>query len=186
MIDFNKFTQEELATVTSLELKESSYEDISPLKYCTNLKELSIISANAKFLDTSMTDDAKMNYVMKKSKIKDFSVISDLTNLEYLTISYDDNLTELDVSRLKNLFELKLDHNPNLTQLKGLENATGLSKLDLYANGISNSFDLQNLIQNGILSDIQLDFDMYPILRKEHPKISEYLMEQQKNGITCK
>ena len=42
------FSLEELSTITTLTLKGRSVKDISVLKYCTNLKELSIISANPK------------------------------------------------------------------------------------------------------------------------------------------
>ena len=142
MLDCNKFTLEELATITSLKLEGNSFNDISELKYCVNLKDLSIASANAKSINTNLSDESQYNYLMKKNKIKDFSVISDLTNLEFLTISYDDNLTHLDISNLSKLSVLDLNHNPNLTEVKGLEKATELSDLILYCNDISHSFDL--------------------------------------------
>ena len=89
IVDYNRFTPEELATITSLKLEGSSFEDISVLKYCTNLRELSIISENAKNVITEFSDDAKYNYLAKKNKITDFSVISDLTNLEiFLALNF--------------------------------------------------------------------------------------------------
>lgn len=186
MMDYNKFTLEELSTITSLKLEGTRFEDISALKYCVNLRELSIISANAKNISTNLSDDAKYNYLLKKNNIKDFSVIEGLENLEFLTISYDDTLTHLDVSKLKKLAVLNLDHNPNLTVVKGLENATELSDLTLYGNSISHSFDLPSMVKGGMLSNMELDFDMYPLLRQEFPNIDEFMSEQQRYGVNCK
>lgn len=109
-----------------------------------------------------------------------------MENLEFLTISYDDNLTHLDISNLKNLASLDLDHNPNLIEVKGLESATELSDLTLYGNSISHSFDLPRMVRDGMLSNIELDFDMYPSLRQEYPDIDEFLSEQQRFGVNCK
>lgn len=186
MMDYKKFTLEELSTIKSLKLEGSRCKDISALKYCTNLRELSIVSANAKDINTNLSDDAKYNYLLKKNNIKDFSAIEGLENLEFLTISYDDNLTHLDISNLKNLASLDLDHNPNLVEVKGLESATELSDLTLYGNSISHSFDLPSLVRDGMLSNVELDFDMYPLLRQEYPDIDEFLSEQQKFGVNCK
>lgn len=186
MIDYKKFTLEELSTIKSLKLEGSRFEDISALKYCTNLRELSIVSANAKDINTNLSDEAKYNYLLKKNNIKDFSAIEGLENLEFLTISYDDNLTHLDISNLKNLASLDLDHNPNLIEVKGLESATELSDLTLYGNSISHSFDLPRMVRDGMLSNIELDFDMYPSLRQEYPDIDEFLSEQQRFGVNCK
>lgn len=186
MMDYKKFTLEELSTIKSLKLEGSRCKDISALKYCTNLRELSIVSANAKDINTNLSDDAKYNYLLKKNNIKDFSAIEGLENLEFLTISYDDNLTHLDISNLKNLASLDLDHNPNLVEVKGLESATELSDLTLYGNSISHSFDLPSMVRDGMLSNVELDFDMYPLLRQEYPDIDEFLSEQQKFGVNCK
>lgn len=186
MMDYKKFTLEELETITSLKLEGTRVEDISALKYCTNLRELSIISANAKKINTNLSNEAKYNYLMKKNNIKDFSVIEGLENLESLTISYDDNLTHLDLSNLRNLAALDLNHNPNLVKVKGLESATELSDLALYGNHISHPFDLPSMITNGMLNNVELDFDMYPLLRQAYPNLNDFLSEQQRFGVNCK
>lgn len=185
-LDYKRFTPEELATITSLKLEGSSFEDISVLKYCTNLRELSIISENAKNVRTELSDEAKYNYLMRKNKITDFSVISDLTNLEFLTISFDENLKSLDLLRLRQLTSLKLDHNPNLIEVKGIDSLEELSELVLYSNSISHSFELPNMMKNGMLNDIKLDFDLYPILKQQYPNLDEALFEQQRYGVACK
>ena len=59
MMDYKKFTLEELETITSLKLEGTRVEDISALKYCTNLRELSIVSANAKKINTNLSNEAK-------------------------------------------------------------------------------------------------------------------------------
>ena len=51
---------------------------------------------------------------MEKSKIKDFSVIEGLSNLEELSIVFEDGLESLDVSGLKKLYYLNLTNNSNL------------------------------------------------------------------------
>lgn len=186
LLDYKRFTPEELATITSLKLEGNSFEDISVLKYCTNLKELSIISENAKYVRTEFSAEAKYNYLMKKNRIKDFSVISDLTSLEFLTISFDENLKSLDLSRLQHLTSLKLDHNPNLTEVQGLDSLEELAELTLYDNSISHSFDVPNMMKNGMLSDIKLAFDLYPILKQQYPNLDDVLIEQQRYGVTCK
>lgn len=61
-----------------------------------------------------------------------------------------------------------------------------LSELVLYSNSISHSFELPNMMKNGMLNDIKLDFDLYPILKQQYPNLDEALFEQQRYGVACK
>lgn len=186
-LDYKTFTLEELETITELNLENAFFQDIGALKYCTNLRNLSIISVNAKNIDTKQAisiGDFEKDYKAKKNDIKDYSVISELTNLESLAICYNDNLKYLDISKLTKLSNLNLNNNPNFTDLKGIEKATKLDELILYRNGILQPFNIQSLTEN--LCDLKLDFDMYPILKRENPDIDKVIYESGKEGGTCK
>ena len=146
-LDYKTFTLEELETITELNLENAFFQDIGALKYCTNLRNLSIISVNAKNIDTKQAisiGDFEKDYKAKKNDIKDYSVISELTNLESLAICYNDNLKYLDISKLTKLSNLNLNNNPNFTDLKGIEKATKLDELILYRNAILQPFNIQS------------------------------------------
>lgn len=113
-IEFKKFTKDELSKIKEIDITNKGVSDISALKYCINLKKLAIQSPNAKRRDTKFAADSASNYEMEKSKIKDFSVIEGLSNLEELSIVFEDGLESLDVSGLKKLYYLNLTNNSNL------------------------------------------------------------------------
>ena len=125
--DYKKFTKEELETIESLKFENEHLKDISALKYCKNLRELSIISANAKEMQVNLSEEeVKANYALKQSQIQDFSSIEGLENLEFLTIKNVDNLEKLDVTKLKKLASLELTGNFNLEEIEGLDSALEL------------------------------------------------------------
>ncbi len=181
---FQNFTKEELASIKCLRLENNTFTDISALEYCVNLKDLVIISANSKKASTWLTSEAYFSYKSQKANIKDFSVISKIKSLQFLTIKDDDNLEELDLMGLTDLAVLELSGNHKLTTVKGLESLTSLLELDMVNNGISHSFDLQAMLENG-LSSVNLDFDLYPLLKRGFPQIQNRLMEYVKKGLKC-
>lgn len=185
VLDFQKFTKEELGSLKRLRLENNTYTDISVLEYCTNLKDLSIISLNSKGVKTNFTSEAYYSYKSKRANIKDFSVISKLKSLEFLTIQDDDNLSSLDLTDLTELTSLTLTGNHKLTTVTGLETLTSLSYLSMVNNAVQNKFNLKTMIDNG-LSEVDLDFDLYPIVKKEFPDIAEKMCDLTKTGITCK
>jgi len=181
LIYSNTFTKEELESITTLKLKDGHFRDISELKYLTNLVDLEISSVNAKDVSPKFRGGLQPQYRYDNAKIetKDFSVISSLPNLKYLTINYVDGLEQLDVRALDNLAILELEGNSNLTQIVGLEDKKSLETLILLKNGITRGFDLGKLLNSSLVS-FNLDFDLYPILKKVNPNIDEII--KRKDG----
>lgn len=175
------FTKEELESITTLKLKDGHFRDISELKYLTNLVDLEISSVNAKDVSPKFKGGLQPQYRYDNAQIKtkDFSVISSLTKLKYLTINYVDGLEQLDISALENLAILELEGNSNLTQIIGLEDKKSLETLTLLKNGITRGFNLEKLLDSSLVC-FNLDFDLYPILKKVNPNIDEII--KRKDG----
>lgn len=179
------FTKEELESITKLTIKDGQFKDISELKYLTNLEDLEISSVNAKDVSPKFRGGLEAHYRYGNAKIetKDFSVISSLANLKYLTINYVDGLEKLDVSALENLTILELEGNSNLSQVVGLDDKKNLETLILLKNGITSGFDLGKLLDSRLVS-FNLDFDLYPMLRKINPNIDEILRRKESGSFS--
>lgn len=174
------FTKEELDGITTLKLKNGQFKDISELKYLTNLVDLEISSVNAKDVSPKFRGGLEPKYRYNNAKIetKDFSIIMSLTKLKYLTINYVEGLEQLDVSALENLTILELEGNSNLKQIVGLENKKDLETLTLLKNGVTRGFDLEKLLNSSLVS-FNLDFDLYPILKRVNPNIDEIIKSKE-------
>lgn len=174
MIYHDTFTKEELESITKLTLKDGKFKDISSLKYLTNLVDLQIDSANAKNISPKFRGGLEGHYRYDNAKIEtaDFSVINSLTKLKYLTINYVEGLNKIDISALNDLRILELEGNTNLTEIVGLDDRENLETLTLLKNGISKSFDLEKLLNSSLLT-VNLDFDLYPILKSSNPNIDQ-------------
>ncbi len=182
--NFQKCSLDDLAKIEKLELTNGGIQDISSLKYCSNIKELIFESENAKKLDTKFSDDAIFNYNSKQQKITDFSVINELKTLESLTIKYDKNLEQLNLKDMPNLSSLTLVGNSKLKEISGISDLK-LTEIEIVKNSLLQGFDLTKMIDNG-LNDIELDFDLYPQIKKINPKIDEIIHEGvNNNGLTC-
>lgn len=184
MTDYNKFTKQELASIKSLSLEDDMFKDISVLEYMTNLKVLSIKSRKAHEVTSLTSSEARFNYDGFRSQIKDYSPISKLKSLEYLSIENEDGLETLDLGQLENLGELELLHNRNLSSITGLDKLRKLSTLKLLKNNISEPFDLPSLIEQNFC-DVSIDVDLYPALRKKYPNLPEIISEKSKQGQRC-
>lgn len=182
--DFQKFTREELASIKRLKLENNNFKDISALEYCINLKDLTISSINSKKVPTNFSSEAYYAYKSKLATIKDFSVISRLPSLQFLTILNDQNLESLDLTGLTNLSSLVLRGNHKLKTVHGLETLVHLLELDLVNNGINHSFDLKSMLENE-LSEVTLDFDLYPLIKEKFPNINSEMIEYLKRGVKC-
>lgn len=80
---------------------------------------------------------------------------------------------------------MTLTGNHKLKTVLGLETLTGLSYISMVNNAVENKFNLKTMIDNG-LSEIELDFDLYPIVKKDFPDIAEKMWDITKTGVTCK
>ena len=69
---------------------------------------------------------------------------------------------------MENLTILELEGNSNLSQVVGLDDKKNLETLILLKNGITSGFDLGKLLDSRLVS-FNLDFDLYPMLRKINP-----------------
>lgn len=139
-------TQGELLQLTYLRLENAQVQDLTGLEYAKNLEELIIDNVSYEWVNT---EDYNL--------IKDFSVISQLTNLKTLSLKGNqlsdlsmlmglDGLTDLDLSNnnitdieelgaLKNLNRLNLSNN-NISDIKSLQSLNNLSELSIANNDI--------------------------------------------------
>ena len=171
-MDYNKFTKQELSSIQSLSL--GSFKDLSMLQYMTNLKQLSIKQEKVN----------ELRVTSSQHQIKDYSPISKLKSLEYLSIENQEGIETLDLSELENLEELELIRNSNLKQVRGIDKLKKLSTLKLLKNNISEAFDLPSLIEQNFC-DVSIDVDLYPALRKKYPDLPEIISEKSKQGQRC-
>ncbi|MBU3101783.1 leucine-rich repeat domain-containing protein [Clostridium sp. DSM 17811] len=161
--------------------EQQMIQDFSPLKGLTNLTELELSGNN--FTDTSIIKEFKNLKYLDLSRgdsptnkiITDFSFLSVLTNLESLNLSrcgfkdinllkglsqlndlslYYNNITDISaISNLKNLTSLNLLGN-NIVNIDGLKGLTNLTTLDLRWNQISDVAAVRGLTN---LTYLQLD-----------------------------
>jgi len=136
ILGFKMFKKEELEQIKDLNIINTYIGEIEELEKLPNLRNLKISSVNMRTMKkyNFITSDDRYNYELKKSGIKDFSVIEKLGKLEFLQIDNEENLRKINTENLKNLVSLKLRDNPNLKEVRGLDFNEELSELDLEHN----------------------------------------------------
>ena len=101
---YKDFTQEELDSITELNICYEEVRDIKDLEKLHNLKKLSIISGDsnlyAKFENGEI--DEESCYFQEKTNIEDFGILGKLKSIEELRIESEENLSKLDVTNMKN------------------------------------------------------------------------------------
>lgn len=178
----SKITTEMLEGLTELDLSAYDVYDLTPLQYCINLEKVDLSNnkslmdfsplnnlaklkelkaSNTEFWDLNQIENLKSLEVLelKESVIKDLSPISNLTNLKYLNLDYSKNpfYEELAyIKELKNLEELSMVGS-SVKDVSFLENLTNLKKINLSKNYISNVSVFKELINNGNLTDLNLE-----------------------------
>ena len=185
---YKDFTQEELDSITELEICYEEVRDIKDLEKLHNLKKLSIISGNsnlyAKF-ENGEIDEESPHY-REKTNIEDFGILGKLKSIEELRIESEENLSKLDVTNMKNLKKLELINNMNLKEVIGLNETENLEKILLSKNGTGSlelrEFDIMSTVENRKLKEVILDVDMYPNLIKKFPYLAEKIEEYEKNN----
>ena len=135
-LGLQQLKKEELEQIEDLEIINTYMGKIDELEKLPNLRNLKISSVNMRTMKkyNFITSDDRYNYELKKSGIKDFSVIEKLGKLEFLQIDNEENLRKINTENLKNLVSLKLRDNPNLKEVRGLDFNEELSELDLEHN----------------------------------------------------
>lgn len=185
---YKDFTQEELDSITELEICYEEVRDIKDLEKLHNLKKLSIISGNsnlyAKFENGEIDEESL--YYREKTNIEDFGILGKLKSIEELRIESEENLSKLDVTNMKNLKKLELINNMNLKEVIGLNETENLGKILMSKNGTGSlelrEFDIMSTVENRKLKEVILDVDMYPNLIKKFPYLAEKIEEYEKNN----
>lgn len=185
---YKDFTQEELDSITELNICYEEVRDIKDLEKLHNLKKLSIISGNsnlyAKFENGEIDEESL--YYREKTNIEDFGILGKLKSIEELRIESEENLSKLDVTNMKNLKKLELINNMNLKEVIGLNETENLEKILMSKNGTGSlelrEFDIMSTVENRKLKEVILDVDMYPNLIKKFPHLAEKIEEYEKNN----
>lgn len=182
------FTQEELDSITELNICYEEVGDIKDLEKLHNLKKLSIISGNSNLYSKLKNGkiDEESCYFREKTNIEDFGILGKLKSIEELRIESEENLSKLDVTNLKKLKKIELINNMNLKEVIGLNETENLEKILLSKNGTGSlelkEFDIMSTVESRKLKEVILDVDMYPNLIKKFPHLAEKIEEYEKNN----
>lgn len=179
---FKNFTLEELETIKELEITDKRIENINQLEYCINLKSLEI-SSNINRVPSDLNLGEKVNRMKESSPIKDFSVINKLKNLQYLSISFQESLSEVDIKKLEHLKTLELYYNTNLMDLTKLDEIKNLAKLVLYGNAKTIPFNLPKMLKEGNLENVELDMSIYEDIKNNQPEFPTMIVEKRLSDI---
>lgn len=176
---FCYFSKTQLDSIEYLEINNMS--NVSELIFLKNLKSLVIASADY----SKMMNNEPLKYNMYINHIKDFSVISKLSNLEELYILHDINLVELDIESLSKLKHLRLIDNPGFERLNGLDSLTNLQEVIIYGNNIQTSIDINKYIDNTISTSPNiLDIKMYNNIVNGNVHMAKALSDSFILGLT--
>ncbi|WP_294354696.1 leucine-rich repeat domain-containing protein [uncultured Clostridium sp.] len=140
----DSITDNELATISNLNLDNKNITSIEDLKYFTGLSTLSLSSNNIEDISPLANLINLTNLTLKDNKISDLTPLKNLTNLTSLNL-YGNNISNIDsLSNLKKLSILSLSNN-NVESLVALSSLTNLTYINLYNNAVSNLTPLNNL-----------------------------------------
>ena len=176
--DLNVFTESELKKITNLEIiNADNLEDIDKLP---NLKRLVIKSEDYNNFAGYM--DLENNPLI--NRIKNFSNLEKLTNLEELEIINDINIKKINFSKLPNLKKLHLINNPNLIAIKHLEKLKNLESVIIYGTNVKSSINIDEYIINTFNAKTNiLDINMYSNIVKGLPKNSNIISNLYRLGF---
>lgn len=129
-------TKDDLAELTNLSLIDKNLvRNLTGIEYLTGLTTLYL----GNFHGSRPGDD--------NSWVIDFDLLSNLTNLEHVTIHGSGDLQNLAwLKNLKKLTHLELPYNPYLNNLQGLEQLTNLEYLNLNGNDLEDILPVAGLI----------------------------------------
>lgn len=185
---YKDFTQEELDSITELNICYEEVGDIKGLEKLQNLKKLSIISGDSNLyakIENGEIDE-ESPYYREKNNIDDFNMLGKLKNIEELRIESEENLFKLDVTDMKKLKKLELINNMNLKEVIGLNETENLEKILMSKNGTGNlelkEFDIMGAVENRKLKEVILDVDVFPNLIKKFPQLVEKIEKYEENN----
>lgn len=185
---YKDFTQEELDSITELNICYEEVGDIKGVEKLQNLKKLSIISGDSNLyakIENGEIDE-ESPYYREKNNIDDFNMLGKLKNIEELRIESEENLFKLDVTDMKKLKKLELINNMNLKEVIGLNETENLEKILMSKNGTGNlelkEFDIMGAVENRKLKEVILDVDVFPNLIKKFPQLVEKIEKYEENN----
>lgn len=140
---------ENMPKLTDLHIWNSEVLEIDSIKNCKN---------------TLKTLDLSYNY-----KVKNYDAVSELTNLEslslYVDYSFDDPIPVPQLKNMPNLTRLLLGHFDDLSELKNAPGLTSLTLYDIYASDFSSLESLQELTSLS-LYDMSLEPSVFDSVMK--------------------
>ena len=155
MMDFN-FTEEELGLITSLNLQNLSEGDLKGISLLPNLQVLSVESKG-------LTSYKRPNDILSIGEM-DVEEIGKCKSLQALSIVNQAKVEFLDLTDLTNLNSLTITDNSHLEEIYGINNLNDLWILNCYGNERLHHIDgLDKMIlQNEDLSKVNLDLLLFP------------------------
>jgi len=154
-----RFTNEELAKITELDLEGPRAGDLKDIhKLFPNLRGLSI---------KNRTIDNEYHYINEIRSIKQQDVwsIERCKNLERLSITNQEFISEIDLGKLPKLFDVNISNNASLATIDGIDKLSELFSLACYGNEWLQ--EIKNLdkaiVQNkDNFSKVKLDVQLFP------------------------
>ena len=152
-----EFTQEELDSITELVIENPSRGVLDGIEHLHNLERLTINSyGRTDYRDSafSITD-------------KDVKIISELSNLKFLSISNQKDISWLYLDNLVNLEELVINNNNSLEEISGLDKLHKIVSFEERGNKVLYSLDhIGDLITNNVdkLDLFEVDLLHFPDL----------------------
>ncbi len=138
-----------LTNLTSLDLWNNQINDITPLKNLTNLTSLDL-DDNRKIKDitplTNLTNLTSLS--LRRNQINDITPLANLTNLTSLSLRRNQINDITSLKNLTNLTSLHLDYNRKIKDITPLTNLTNLTSLGLENNQINDITPLRVLLEN--------------------------------------
>ena len=152
----------DLEQITVLDLRARGIEDITPLKYCLNLKELYLDDNNIRDLSPLSGLQKLMFLSLNGNRISDLSPLASLPALSHLLLS-DNAISDLTPIADIGLMTLSLANN-RITDISPLASHRSMTFLNLNGNAIT---DISAIAAMAWLNDLYLAnnsiFDLSPL-----------------------
>lgn len=150
------FTSEELESITELTIKNPHERDLEGVDLLPNLKTINV--------ETNAITTLVQNKEIRSISDDDISSIEKCSKLKNLSIVNQAKISHLDVTDLKELQFLTITHNQNLKEIKGINELNKLGQLSCFGNNRLFSIPLlhQELLNNEKLVKLNLDVLLFP------------------------
>lgn len=161
-----EFTQEELDSITELNIQNPSFNCLDGIEYLHNLKSLNI---------STIGDTAYQKEVASITD-KDIMKIGKLTSLTSLSINNQSRISWVCLDNLVNLEELEITRNSFIEEISGLKKLHKLKDFTEYGN--KNLFmidDINETIKNNNLEIFEVDVLHFPEVCQSKNKLTNMI-----------